>query len=281
MEDRDSLSASVSRANGVEGSVTVPWRRVAVGSGVLTVAAVGALVVVAAVSDTEALTTIALSLAILSFVIQLIVFISQASTANQALLRSEQINSDTRALLSQLKTSSEGTSALVQTQFDKVLDIALGSPSDKTGSEAEIRERLEQSFREVAQASQSLAGPAQARPARLALQRRAANIASPPSKEEAESVAEVVRELTSVDVPRLLSLLDDEVTSTRAGVYVGLVPEPWADHFKKKGLIEIVHEPEVADSVMRLTDRGRMTARLLGALGKVEAPDYLGQLFTD
>src|SRR5262245_18283895 len=61
----------------------VGWRGVGVGAVVVWVAALATLVIVADNAGAEGLATVALSLAILAFVVQVLVFITQGATANR------------------------------------------------------------------------------------------------------------------------------------------------------------------------------------------------------
>jgi hypothetical protein len=105
--------------------LTVQWRSVAIGGVLVAIAALAALVVVATVNDAGALETIALSLAILAFVIQIVVFVAQAWTSSQQMLQSETLNAETKNLLVEVRSASSGTQSLLTDQFDRVLRAAL------------------------------------------------------------------------------------------------------------------------------------------------------------
>jgi hypothetical protein len=86
------------RLPGNAGNFNVPARGLAIVSAVLALACLVSLAVVASIEDADGLSTVALALAILAFAIQIVVYIAQANTATQQMVRSEQLNSDTGAL---------------------------------------------------------------------------------------------------------------------------------------------------------------------------------------
>jgi hypothetical protein len=79
--DRDASSPAGTRPTA--GYLQVPLGALAVASTCVALTCLAALVVVASLKDVQALATVALALAVIAFVAQLIVFVVQASTANQ------------------------------------------------------------------------------------------------------------------------------------------------------------------------------------------------------
>ena len=126
----------VAESVGGDVGLNLRWKSAAIGSGIVAVCAIAALAVVASLDHAGSLATIALALAILAFVIQIMVFIAQNWTTGQQLLRSEQINASTQSLLIQVNENARGTNNLLAQQFDKVLERALAVTS------REVRKRL-------------------------------------------------------------------------------------------------------------------------------------------
>jgi hypothetical protein len=117
---------SVSRESSEQsGSFVVQWRAVAITSCIVALAAIGALVVVATIKRADPLSTIALALAILAFVIQILVFVAQNWTTGAQMLQSQTLNTETKSLLVELRTSAQGTNAMLNEQFNKLLDRML------------------------------------------------------------------------------------------------------------------------------------------------------------
>jgi hypothetical protein len=118
---------------------------------VVALGSLASLVIVAGVREADVLAVVALSLAILAFAIQIIVFMAQASSTSQQVSQAQRVNADTRALLSELQTQTRDTNAALTDQYDKLLDrlllVAKEAGSDTGASEggatlAEVQERL-------------------------------------------------------------------------------------------------------------------------------------------
>jgi hypothetical protein len=107
---------------------------------------------VATIVKADALSTIALALAILSFIIQIGLFIAQSWTSGQQVLHSEELNSDTRAILAEVRENARGTNQMISDQFEKVLAHLLNTTKrtvDESvkGPEAKIiNQRLDREF---------------------------------------------------------------------------------------------------------------------------------------
>lgn len=89
------------------------------------VGAIGALVVVTSVQDIDTLSTVALALAILSFSAQLIITMIQSHQASQ-------VNSDTRAALSDTKATTASLLANQREYFNLVFKAAMGQGASAT-----------------------------------------------------------------------------------------------------------------------------------------------------
>jgi Kef-type K+ transport system membrane component KefB len=95
----ESASTSVGQQPTHSGSFVLSARAVGVGSAITAVASLAALAIVASLKDADTLSTVALALAVLAFAIQIVVFIAQASTASQQMVRAEQLNKETSGIL--------------------------------------------------------------------------------------------------------------------------------------------------------------------------------------
>jgi hypothetical protein len=107
-------------------SVSVSLPAISIGAGLVGLSALVALIVVTIVTDTGALETIALVLAILSFSVQIVVYIAQAWTSSQQALRAEQLNTQTRELIGRIEAASEGTTRMLEEQHTRVLNAVIG-----------------------------------------------------------------------------------------------------------------------------------------------------------
>jgi len=134
-----------------EGDSTVPNysvspRRVAMFAVSIASASLTTLAVVASVEGVDALTTIALVLAIVAFTIQIFLFVVQSQGASEQRVRSEQINTQTRALLAEVRTTALATQGMVTQQFNQLLQ-AFVTGTVQTAEETKFDPvRLEQRF---------------------------------------------------------------------------------------------------------------------------------------
>lgn len=119
--------------------ISVSWRTVAVVGAVLAVCSTTALIVVASVRGANALSTIALSLAIVAFSSQIIIAIGQSRTDAEQIRRTEEIATRTLTALTEVQTTTQGMLHSFEGQFSKVLERVLSKTlegdSDSTSSE--------------------------------------------------------------------------------------------------------------------------------------------------
>ena len=93
------------------------------------IASITALTVIAARLDAAVLSTVALTLAILAFVIQIVVYVFQNQTSSEQMMQSERLNNATRSLLGKIEATNTATLKVITDQFNFVLRHALGDTS--------------------------------------------------------------------------------------------------------------------------------------------------------
>jgi len=272
---------------GAPSTFVVSAKGSAVTASIVAIAALAALAVVADSKNADGLATIALALAILAFVVQILVFIAQAQTSHQQMLQSEELNTETRSLLSEVQTTARATETLVREQFREVLK-ALIEASNSSGdgrfdSEALERRLLESVKREVAPPktpTQPLPDPSRARARFIAerSRRRSEMIRqrqSFPGEEEGRPALQRLKSLTPAAQARLRAYADDEIQSIENGTYLGLpVADPLEDHDRELVDRHLVSRFRRTDdgrmqTVGRLTEAGQLLARLLLAVGEI------------
>jgi hypothetical protein len=111
-------------------TLSIPWRTVSFCSTFVAIAAVAALAIVAYEHGADGLSTIALALAILAFVVQLMVFIAQEGLATRQAQRGEEIYTRTSGILERIEERSSGTQRLVEEQRGFILKAAQGAVSE-------------------------------------------------------------------------------------------------------------------------------------------------------
>lgn len=148
-------------------TLAIPLGALALGATAVAVASIIALAIVATVEDADSLATVALVLAILSFLVQLVVYIAQAWTGSQQQVRAEQLNTETRTLLRGIEATANATQRTLTDQYDKVLRAVIDAgsevasdaeqePFDEDEFERRVMERVEKKLggRTVFDASQ-------------------------------------------------------------------------------------------------------------------------------
>lgn len=93
----------------------------------VSVSCLASLVVVATITQVDALSTVALALAVLSFAAQLIVTLAQAQSSATQTRETFAINAETRAVLAELQAQGSALVSIQAGQFDKVLDRAINA----------------------------------------------------------------------------------------------------------------------------------------------------------
>jgi hypothetical protein len=93
----------------------------------VTVSSVASLTVVATISKADALSTVALALAVLAFAAQLIITIAQSQSSAEQTRDTFRINAETRAVLAQIQAQGNALVAVQAGQFDKVLNRAINA----------------------------------------------------------------------------------------------------------------------------------------------------------
>lgn len=261
--------------------LTIPWPRVGIASIVIAVAACGALVIVTAVQDSEVLSTVALSLAILAFVIQILIFLAQSSANARAAEYIQGVNTETRAALSELRASSEGTQAALNDQFDKLLDRVLLATKESVaeveeeyltqGSLDDLRARLISDVREAVQSSRPVVTerrvPSENSPHEETL-RRARTL---PSVRMADRLAEDgLADLSPAAARQLARFALDVTNSAEIEVPEGLpasLSTPATAELLEKGVLRPRGTPNDGDEVfMRLSPKGKAAARFVTSI---------------
>lgn len=255
----------------------VTWQQIAAGSSVVAVGALASLIIVLALNDSDALATVALSLAIVTFITQILVFIAQTWTTSQ-------LNAETRGFLQELQTSAHGTEKALNTQVDKLTDHILRNfesarKRDDGSSAGELRRRVREDVAEVLKSQPPLSSaPAGLTPEPAVSdrdQRLLDELASFPDEEEGLQSLEVLKALSPITVSTLRRYGEDERKSREIGGDPGLPladEHPFSKEAIEAGLLEYDTQTRGKDWA-RLTEKGRQVARLLVSAG--EPPAWL------
>ena len=266
-------------------SVRVPWRNIALVTTLLAIGSTAVLVIIAAIKAVDTLSTIALSLAILAFLIQIIFFIAQTSASSA-------INSQTSSLLSEVRTKVEGISTAVGQQTERLWSAALRETviqekkTDTAEDSPTFRQRLERNVERL-QAAPSQLQVSPTASSRLLEpspedRKRLRTLRSYPTRDEAIQSWEHLKGLSPLAMSLFQQFAVDEMESLQQGLLPGLPvtggKTRLAEELKDGALLKLTEPEDPGDSRhwFELTDEGRQAARLLVGRGKV--PDYFADL---
>jgi hypothetical protein len=264
----------------------LPLKSVAVVSAVFGFTCLGVLVVVTALDNKDALSTVALALAILAFTVQLIVFVAQQGLASEQGRRNEELYGSMQGVLAEIREKAAGTQADVRTISDRMLGAIMskniadtpGGKIDPGRLVSEIGAVMEgDDAQQIAEVGRQIWPERRPSPDDAVLVEL---LQSYPAEAEVGDAMDMLVKLAPGDREALKTFGSDEIMARQPGSPF----DPSLTHLAGPGLADAgLIEPYPADrqkvpglTVMHLTDRGRKVARLLTALG--DPPPYLPDL---
>ena len=262
---------------GKAGYLRVPLAGLAVGCAAIALTSLATLVVVASIKDVEALSTVALSLAVIAFVAQLIVFVVQTGAASQQMLQSRELHAELLRLLGEMGERAKGTEAAVTTINERLLEAALGKalggregtgPVDPRAIASQVASMLNERAGESLRSPNEIVDLAASQAARERL-------LSYPTSASPDTVA-VLETLSPQALGSLRAYGQDEVDYAGRKIGPGWVPDRFAGSSEliSAGLLE----PRASGSPIHvLSEAGREAARLLLAPG--DPPPHLDSDF--
>jgi hypothetical protein len=259
------------------GQWVVSYKAVAVVMGVFGLTCLGVLVVVTSLDGKDALSTVALALAILAFSVQLIVFVAQQSLASEQGRRSEELYGSMQGLIAEIREKAAGTQADVRIINEKMLGAIL-SKNLAPGGTQDYLQVATRAAREAASAGGPQSGDEtggeiiwpERRPS-PADEELAKMLETFPAEGEDGDSLDILAELSNLDRISLKAFGEDEITARQPGYpFDPSLPVGLAADLPAKGLVEAYppdRQPQNGPTIMHLTDRGRDIARLLTARG--------------
>jgi hypothetical protein len=255
-------------------NLVLPWPVVGAASLILAVTSLAALAVVAAVRGADALSTVALSLAILAFVIQIVVFIVQTAASHDQSVRSEQIYAETLRLLATIEAKAAGTEATLAQMQNRLLDSILPKVRAQAAIAASDDLDADDVVRLALRGASSLTSDLRSDPDDEQIVQY---LTSLPNDEEGAEAASRLLSLGASRANTLATLAYDEVRSRRpeSSLAPGLrLVSPDAE-LVDAGLI--TKDPNT--DLWVLTPNGRRLGRFFTAQGAV--PDYIPEKVRD
>jgi hypothetical protein len=274
--------------------LVVSWQVLAVVLVLVTVASLTSLSIVATIKDVDALSTVALALAVLAFGAQLVGSIVQGQTSTQQMLQSERLNAETRSLLSEVRVTSQEIRATQSGLVDRLMGHVLQAipeaveevaATQAEGDPAALGEALVQ---DLSQRLQEEVGRAFTAPLPHGLtsgvtsddQRAIELLTSFPDEADGQRGLAVLAELSPAAKAALRDWGRFELSRRRAGLAFGrrvdLEEDPSLGELLQHGLLERVDGAvalEGDEQHLVLSELGRGVARLLLARG--ERPGWL------
>jgi hypothetical protein len=250
------------------------------------------VVAVLVIHDTDELGTVALILAVISFMVQFVAYGFQTSATNDATRRTEQLQSDTKTALQEIRVESAASKEFITNQFARLLEFVIGLASPPTPAPATEAEEAEPSSDEVVRREaarlrrrqilesilresdptrwSATPGPGEIRPEeegsaeenQEALQR----MSSWPSLEEAQHYAEILKQLPPMAVVLLERYAARETDQRKQGLKPGLVSYR-RTALARKALLDAGLLEEAEGNRFALTELGREVSRLWRAAG--------------
>jgi hypothetical protein len=270
-----------SQARGTAGTLSISYRIVALGSGLLAAGCLTTLIVVSALNDADALASTAMALAIITFIVQLIVYVAQAEQARRDNVLAQQLHKELSASLADLTARAHGTESLVESMNEKLLDKALriAETEGRDAVPAEFTRGLAQNF-SGGRSPQSGAFDDTADESPFPIktwgpdedERILARLLRWPSdQEEEETFRGHIEGLTDEAAFMLRQFATDEAANRNPNSELApswfASPDGYAEELFDRGLIENFRGGVFANTLAHLTDAGRDAARAFTASG--------------
>ncbi|WP_182881646.1 hypothetical protein [Microbispora sp. H10949] len=258
----------------------ISWKIIALSSLLLNLGAIATVATMAATQSADALNTVALALAVIAFICQLIIFSIQTVQSGDQLKQAETLNRETSELLSEIRVRIEGTNQMVSSQYHELLRLSvLKSVSEvaKEATEGTMPKELDfDQVEQVFERAMDNFGPIKAHSSTSSRSIPRDYLRWP----EHEHIGDILNVLDSVGAGgRSIFLVEfmDEISSTTLGYPRGLprtsIDAPLID----AGLAEV--DEEDPDTVV-LTKFGRMAGSIYIASGPppYQSKDVVGRI---
>jgi heme/copper-type cytochrome/quinol oxidase subunit 4 len=266
--------------------VRVKWRVVAIANGLLASAALTTIVILVATTDAQALSSVALILAVLAFVIQIVVFIADFSFNEKRSRESSELNTATQVLLAKIEAKTDSTNDIVQKQMQRVfekfvLDVKADGSADSADQSvmlATLRESFDRAVAESQPSNRRLPN-SQPDPDLPVSPGRRRRLETWPSAATMQSLARSgANDLPAGALDAIKELGDDVRMSARVGVVEGIslndLSAEALDALQSKGFMRQHRENA---GIWVLTAKGFEVARLMYAANPV--PETASETF--
>jgi hypothetical protein len=249
-------------------NLSVSWKSVAIAATVVAITSLIICGIIATINKADTLSVVALGLAIIAFVIQILIFIVQAAAAAQQDLHAQEIYGSTLRALATIEEKSEGTQRAVSTINDRMLVALLGKAIPEAASmglpisSPEFSDAVAERVGELANQARKSSSSASQTPDKQQDEPQQDDdfIYTFPSNKEVQEALPALLELDMEAVSGLRYLGQDY---SHSSINRGLRAIPGAAQLHEKGLVRRVRKAWSRDPIYILTPRGQTAARIL------------------
>jgi hypothetical protein len=247
-----------------ESQFSISQRSAALASLLVNLGAISTIAIISAVRDAGILNTVALALAVIVFVCQLIIYSVQTWQSGQQLQEARQLNANTLSLLAEARVRGEGTRQVVSSQYQEFIHLVTLKAGPEVARSVRNLEAAPTALEAVAQTVRKIEDSATGswwtqlpRTAPSSLLFKWAN--------STRTADESLRDLEFIHSNGLLvrfsCRLTTKISSAIRGVEGGLGHVPHVDEIMiQRGLLEVCMSINGNRQIVVLTDKGRLAA---------------------
>lgn len=247
-----------------ESQFSISWRIIALASLLVNLGAIATITIIAAVQDRGVLNTVVLTLAVIVFVCQLIIYAIRTGQSGQQLQEARQLNANTLSLLAGAQVRMEGTQQTMSSQhqeFIRLITLKAGPEVARSIKNLKatptVLEAVAQTVRKIEDSATGTWWTQLPRAAPSSLLFKWEN--------SAQAADKSLRDLEFIHSNGLLGVfflsVDDEISSAVRGVEGGLGHVPHADEMMiQRGLLEACMSINGSRQIVVLTNKGRLAA---------------------
>jgi type II secretory pathway pseudopilin PulG len=243
---------------------SISWRSLALTSILFNLGAVATIATIAAVQNNDVLNTVALALAVIAFVCQLIIYSIQAWQNGQQLQEARQLNANTLSWIAEARTRIEGTHQMVTSQYQEFVHLVTLKAGSEVARSVKNPETMPTALEAVAQTVQKIENSATetwwtrlpgAAPSALFFT----------WTNSAQTADGSMSDLEFMQSNGLLSMfflsVDDDISSSSRGIESGLPYVPNVDKLMiEHGLLKKRMSINGTQQIVVITDKGRLAS---------------------
>jgi hypothetical protein len=243
---------------------SISWRSIARVSLLVNLGAIATIATIAAVRDVGVLNTVALALAVIVFVCQLIAYSIQTWQSGQQLQEARQLNTHTLSLLAEARARIDGTPQVASSQYQEFIQLITSKAGPEIARSVKNLEATPTALEAVAQTVRKIEDSANGT-WWTQLPRTAPSSLLFKWPHSAEAADESLRDLEFIHSNGLLGVfflsVDDEISSAVRGIEGGLGHVPHVDEVMiQQGLLKKSVSINGSHQIVVLTDKGRLAA---------------------